>query len=71
MYFLFVNKTCSQITKEPYGFKMKIFKVLFPEVMEPTSKFLCLYDLTWETKTTLQVSVGFSYSDFLTRRCIG
>ena len=45
MYFLFVNKTYSQITNEPYSFKMQIFKVLFSEVREPTDKFLCLYDL--------------------------
>ena len=34
--FCFVNKTYSQITKEPDGFKMQIFKVLFSEVREPT-----------------------------------
>ena len=50
MYFLFVNKTYCQKTKEPYGFKMQIFTVLFSE--ESTDKFLCLYDLTWESKTT-------------------
>ena len=50
MYFLFVNKTYSQITKEPYGFKMQIFKVLFSEVSKPTEKILGFYDLTWETK---------------------
>ena len=55
MYFLFVNKTYSQITKEPNGFKMQIFKVFFSKVREPTDKFLWLYDLTWETKPTLQV----------------
>ena len=27
MYFLFVNKVYSQITKESFGFKMQIFKV--------------------------------------------
>ena len=46
MYFLFVNKTYSQITKEPYGLKMQIFKALFSEAREPTDKFLCLYDLS-------------------------
>ena len=71
MYFPFVNKSYSQITKDPYGFKMQIFKVLFSEVREPTDKLLCLYDLTWETKTTLQVSAGFSFSGLLKRRCIG
>ena len=60
MYFLLVNKTYSQITKEQYGFKMQIFKVLFSEVREHTIKFLCLHDLTWETKTTLKVSVAIS-----------
>ena len=39
MYFLLVNKSYSQRTKEPYGFKMHIFKALFPEVGEPTDKF--------------------------------
>ena len=53
MYFLFVKKTYCQITKEPYSFKMQMFKVLFSEVREATDKFLCLYDLIWETKTTL------------------
>ena len=48
MYFLFVNKTDSQITKEPHGFKMQIFKLLLPEVREPTDNFFCLHDLTWE-----------------------
>ena len=71
MHFLFVNKTYSQITKEQYGFKMQIIKVLFSEVGEPTDKFLCLHGLTWETKTILQISVGFSFSGLLTRRCIG
>ena len=52
MCFLFVNKTYCQTTKEPYGFKMQIFTVLFSEVNESTDKFLCLYDLTWENKTT-------------------
>ena len=70
MYFLFVNKTYSQTAKEPYGFKMQIFKVLFSKRREPIDKLLRLYDLTWETKTTLQVSVEFSFSDLLTRRCI-
>ena len=70
MYFLFVNKTYSETTKEPYGFKMQIFKVLFSEVREPTDKFLCLCDLTWETKTTLQVSVGSPFSGLLIGRCI-
>ena len=65
MYFLLVNKTYSQITNEQYGFKMQIFKVLFSEVREHTIKFLCFYDLTWETKTTLQVSLGFSISGLL------
>ena len=46
MYFLFVNKTHSQVTKKPYDFKMQIFKVLFLEKGEPTDNFLCLYDLT-------------------------
>ena len=41
---------------------MHFIKVLFSEVREPTDKFLYLYDLTWETKTTLLVSVGFSLS---------
>ena len=50
---------------------MQIFKVLFSKVREPTEKCLCLYDLTGETKTTLQVSVGFSFSGLLTRTCIG
>ena len=49
MYFLFVNKTYSQITKKPYGFKMQTFKVLFSELREPTHKFLCWYDLILET----------------------
>ena len=71
MYFLFVNKTYSQTTKEPYGFKMQIFKLLLLEVRDPSGKFLCLYNLTWETKTTLQDSVEFSFSGLLTRRCIG
>ena len=71
MYFLFVNKTYSQITKGKYGFKMQLSKVLFLQVREPTDTFLCLYDLTWETKTTLQVSVGFFFSGQITRRCIG
>ena len=71
MYFLFVNKTYSQITKEPYRFKMQIFKVLFSEVRDPTENFLYMYDLTWETKTTLQVSVELSLSGMLTRRFIG
>ena len=53
MYFLFVNKTYSQITKTSYGFKMQIFKVFFSELREPADKFLCLYDLTLETWTTL------------------
>ena len=44
-----LTKTYSQITKEPHGFKMQIFKVLYSEVREPTDKLLCLYDLTWET----------------------
>ena len=44
-----LTKTYSQITKEPHGFKMQIFKVLHSEVREPTDKLLCLYDLTWET----------------------
>ena len=71
MYFLFVNKTYSETTKEPYGFKMQIFKVLFSEVKDPTDKFLCLNGLTWETKTTLHVSVEFSFPGLLTKRCIG
>ena len=54
MYFLFVNKTYSQITKELYGFKIQIFKLLFSEEKAPTDKFLCFYDLTWETKTTFR-----------------
>ena len=58
VHFLFVNKTYSQITKEPYGFKMQLFKVLLSEEREPNKKILCLYDLTSETKTTLHVSVG-------------
>ena len=29
MYFLLVNKTYSQMTKEAHGFEMQIFKVLF------------------------------------------
>ena len=61
MYFLFVSKTYSQITKESYGFKMQIFKVLFSEVRDPTGKFLWLYDLTWEAKTTLQVPYDFLF----------
>ena len=40
MYFLFVIKTYSQITKEPYGFKLQIFEVLFSEVSEAPDKFL-------------------------------
>ena len=68
---MLVNKSCSQITKELYGFKMHIFKALFPEVGEPTGKFLCSYDLTWKTKTTVQVFVGLSFSGLLTLRCIG
>ena len=71
MYFLFVNKTYSQLTEGKYGFKMQLSKVLFLQVREPTDTFLCLYDLTWETKTTLQVSVGFFFSGQITRRCIG
>ena len=71
MFFLLITKTYSQITKEPYGFKMQIFKVLFSEVREPTDKFLRLYDLTWETKTTFQVSVGFSFLGLLTQTCKG
>ena len=71
MYFMFVNKTYSQTTKEPYGFKMQIFKVLFLGVREPMYKFLFLYDLTWETEITLQVSVGFFFSGLWTRSCIG
>ena len=71
MCFLFVNKTYCQTTKEPYGFKMQIFTVLFSEVNESTDKFLCLYDLTWESKTTQQVFVGFSFSGLLTRKRIG
>ena len=39
MCFLFVNRTYSQITKEPYGFKIQIFRVSFSEVREPTNKF--------------------------------
>ena len=39
MYFLFINKTYSQITKEPYGFKMQIFKVLFSEVRNLPKNF--------------------------------
>ena len=39
MCFIFVNKTYSQITKEPYSFKIQIFKVSFSEVREPTDKF--------------------------------
>ena len=70
MHCMFVNKTYSHITKEPYGFKMQIFNVSFSEVREPTDKFLWLYDLTGETKTTLQVSAVFSVSGLLTRRCI-
>ena len=42
MYFLFVKKNYSQITKEAHGFKMQIFKVLFSEVREPTYKFFVL-----------------------------
>ena len=71
MHFLLVNKTYSQITKETYCFKIQIFKVLFSEVREPTNIFLCLYDLTWDTKTTLQVSLGFSFSGLLTWTYIG
>ena len=48
MYFLFVSKTYSQITKKPYGFKMQIFRVLFSQVRELTDKILCLYDLNLE-----------------------
>ena len=55
MYFLFVNKTYTQTTKEPYVFKLQIFKVLLSEVRQPTDQFLCLYDLTWETKTSIQI----------------
>ena len=71
MYFLFIKKTYSQITKEPYGFTMQIFKVVFSEFREPTNKYLCLHDLTWKTKTTLQVSIRFSFLGLLTRMCIG
>ena len=71
MYFLFVNKTYSLITTEPYGFKTQIFKALFSEAKDPTDKFLFLYDLSWETKTNLQVSAGFSFSGLLTRRGTG
>ena len=46
MCFLFVSKTYSQRTKELFGFKMHVFKILFSEAREPTDKFLCLYDLT-------------------------
>ena len=70
-YFLFVTKTYSQITKEPYGFKMQISNLVFSGVREPTDKFLCFYDLSCKTKTTLQVSVGFSLWGLLTRRWIG
>ena len=63
MNFLFVSKAYSQITKEPYGFKMQIFKVLFSEVRKPTDKCLFLHGLTWKTQTTFQVSLGFSFSD--------
>ena len=49
MYFLFVNKIYSKITKKPHDFKVQIFKVLFSEVREPKDKFLCVYDLTLET----------------------
>ena len=48
---------------------MQIFEVLFSEVPEPIDKCLCFYDLTWETKTTLPVSVGFSFLGLLTRKC--
>ena len=41
MYFMFLSKTYSQITKELYSFKMQIFKVLSQEVKEPTDKRLC------------------------------
>ena len=71
MYFLFVIKTYSQITKEPYGFKLQIFEVLFSEVSEATDKFLCLYNLTCEIKTAFQVFIRFSFSSLLTRRCMG
>ena len=56
---------------------MQIFKVLFSKVRGPTDKFLCLYDLTGETTTTLQVFVGLSFSGLLkqncmlTRKCMG
>ena len=80
MYFLFVNKTYSQITKEPYGFKMQNFKILFSGVRKSKDKFLCLYDLTWDlclydltcklVKTSLQIAIGFFYSSLLTRRYI-
>ena len=46
MELLFVNKTYLQTTKEPCGYKMKIFKLLFSEVREPIDKFLYLHDLT-------------------------
>ena len=71
MYFLFVLKTYGQITKKPYGFKMQIFRVLFSEVRKPAAKYLRLYVLILATYTTLQVSVGFSFSGLLTRRYIG
>ena len=44
MYFLFANKTCSQITKEPGGFKKHIFKIVFSDVCEPMDKYLYLFD---------------------------
>ena len=71
MYFVFLKQTYSQIIKEPYGFRIQVFKVLFSEVREPNDKFSSLYEWSWDTKTTLQVSVGFSFLDLLTRRCIG
>ena len=40
MYFVFVNKTYPQITKEPDGFQMQIFKVLLSEVREPTDNYV-------------------------------
>ena len=61
MFFLFVNKTFCQTTKEPYGFKMQIFKVLFSKVRDPTDKCLYLYDLEFSFSGLLKRCIGLNY----------
>ena len=53
VFFICKKNYTKKVTKERNGFKIQIFKVSHSEVTESTDKFLCLYDLTWETKTTL------------------